>query len=490
MHRKARYVFLAVAITALYLVVLQRYGTAIPAAIPPEEINFAALAKSIAEGRGAIYTVPSEIVPAPERTPRRVYVPVLSYAFALSGWGRIWGFGLLALRWLSRFLGAVNLLLLIKLARRWGVPEGVALWMAFWTSMDILYQLDGNLVRPEMFTLFWSLLGLLAFSTARERDEPVLWLASGVCFTVALFAHLWLAVYLALWLGFVLLWEKRSKALALFALPFLGAGMLWLWFVLQDWAWFRALSRMMIADKAPQGRWVFWARLLGVQIYHPPLGLYPSNAPLWAGVALAFAWAAWRGAITLPFWQQGVLLGAYWTAFTGGSMWYGGWFTPLGYLGVAVFAAQALLPKAGKGARTFLLVLALGWSLYQGQAVVRCWTAAPTIHAAHQVFFRELEADLPPRAAIGLQSIPDPSFYLSEARPDLRLYVASGYSSQLRFFQQLDGVIATPGLLRLDSLPSYRIVRWWRLPSVEGKYIVLWIRLLPPSDNPGAAARP
>ncbi len=480
MNKKVLQIVLVILLLALYFAVLNRYGTAIPAPVAPEEVNFAALARNIAEGQGAFYTIPSDIVPLPHLEKRRVYIPVLSYALALSGWGKaLASFHLLSLRWFSRILGALALVLLLRLAQRWGAPFGLALLGTWWTSMDIAYQLSSNLVRPEMFSLFWILLGLWMFTEAWEHHGASLyWSVSGICFAVALFAHFWLGFYLTAWLIVVLLWRRQWDRVALFLFPITIAGVLWFLFVLQDWEWFLHLSRMTVDDKVPSSGWGGLARVIGLNGVRSLVGLYPSNAPLWSAIVLMWAWAGIRRHVSLPIWQQGTIWVAYWTVFSGGHVWYIGWFTPFGYLTVVLLMAWVWLPQSQKWGQYLLLALVLFWSAYQVTRVTQCWKAAPVIQETHQRFFQELKESLPPHASFGLYSIPDPSFALLETRPDLTLYVASGYTGQATFFRRLDGVIATPGWGTLWERFPYKVVKVWRLPSVEGSYIVLWVEPL------------
>ena len=479
MSRKWTPILLSGVILLVYLLILHRYGTAIPAAMPPEEINFSGLARNIAEGKGAVFAIPSEILPSPNETPRRFFVPVLTYAFTLSGWGSIWGFDLLSLRWFNRILGALVLLLLILLARRWGISPGIALLLAFWTSMDIAYQLVSNMVRSDVFSLFWILLGLWAFTLGWEREKSIWWLMSGACLAIALFAHFWQAFYIAVWLTLALLISRRWRDLKAFLIPSIAACLLWLLYVLQDWPWFLFLSRLMVQDKTPTHGSVLILRFLGGHTFLNLLGIYPSNSPIWVAVLIVLTYAGIRRHLSAPLWQWGMFWVAYGAAYMNPHPWYIGWFTPFGYLALGLFAERVLRPRAKGQAAWILVILALLWSGYQAVQVARSWQAAPSIHQAHQQFFRELAAELPGGGSFWLRSVPDPSFFLYQVRPDLILYVGSGYRSYPDFFPQLDGIIAVPGWVPLSELPPYHIRREWLLPGVLMDYPVLWVEPLP-----------
>ncbi|MDW8067653.1 MAG: glycosyltransferase family 39 protein [Anaerolineae bacterium] len=479
MRKNLAYVLLTGAMLVVYLLTLNRYGTAIPATMAPEEISFAYLSRSIAQGKGPVFAIPSEIVPSPTEHPRRFYVPVLSYAFALSGWGKVWGFDLLPLRWFNRILGALNLLLLIRLARCWRIPYGMALLAAFWTSMDIVYQLTSNLVRSDMFCLFWVLIGLWAFTHGWERGGAGWWLASGAGFAVALFAHFWEAFYVAAWLALVLLWSRRWKGLAAFLAPCAVACFLWLLFVLQDWEWFRFLSRVMVQDKTLMDGETLLARLLGTHTFWGVMERYPSNSPVWVAVLLALAWAGLRRDLAAPLWQWGTFWVAYLTGYMNPHSWYAGWFTPFGYLALALFGSQVVLPRARGWAMRVLLVLALVWSGYQAVQVGRCWQAAPAIHRAHQEFFQELATELPVGGSFWVYAVPDPLFFLYPSRPDLTLYVGSGYFPYPEFFQQLDGIIAVASWVPFSDLPPHRIRQEWLLPGIVIDYYLVWVEPIP-----------
>lgn len=479
MRTKWAYISLIGAILLVYLLILHRYGTAIPAAMPPEEINFAGLARSIAEGKGPVFTIPSEIVPSPTQTPRKFFVPVLSYAFALSVWGSIWGFDLLPLRWFNRILGALDLLLLILVARRWGVPRGLALLAAFWTSMDIVYQLVSNMVRSDMLSLLGVLLGLWAFTNGWEQERYRWWLASGLSFAVALFAHFWQAFWIIAWLTLILLLSRRWKGLVTFLLPCAAISFLWLLFILQDWEWFRFLSRLMVQDKMPMNWFALLIRLLGILTFQSVMRIYPSNSPLWVAVPLMLTWVRVRRHLTVPLWQWGTFWMAYGAACMNSHPWYMGWFTPFGYLALVLLGGQLLRPWPKSWTMGILAVLALMWSGYQAVQVGRCLWAAPAIYQAHQAFFRDLIADLPQGGSFWLRNIPDPSFALYKSRPDLVLYVGSAYLPYPDFFQQLDGIISVSGWVPLSELPPHRIRREWRLPGVVRDYSILWVEPLP-----------
>lgn len=475
MRKSWVYILLTGAILLVYLLVLNRYGTAIPASTPPEEVNLAALAQSIAEGKGAFFTIPSDIVPSPQETPRRFYVPVLSYAFALSGWGSLWGFDLLSLRWFNRVLGALNLLLLIGLARRWGIPRGLALLAAFWTAMDIVYQLVSNVIRSDMFSLFGVFLGLWTFTNGQERREYGWWLASGACFALALFAHFWQVFYVVVWLALNLLWNRRWKELTVFLAPCAAAGFLWFLYGLQDWEWFRFLSSLMLEDKTSWNLVILAFWLMGFHTFQKIWGVYPSNSPIWLAVLLTLTWAWYRRRLTAPLWQWGVFWIAYVTTHVSPHPWYAGWFTPFGYLALALLASQILRPWPRGWIARGLVVLALLWSGYQAVQVGRCWQAAPAIHRAHQKFFQELAETLPSHGSFWLRSVPDPSFFLRKSRPDLTLYVASGYFSYPDFFHRLDGAISVYRPRSLSEWPPHRIQRIWQVPGVLEDYYVLWL---------------
>lgn len=469
---KRTFILLSGLIVLIYLLILNRYGTAIPALMPPEEINFAGLARNIAEGKGAILAIPSEIIPDPAATPRRLYVPVISYAFALGGWGRIWGFDPLSLRWFNRLIGALDLLLLIGLARRWGLSRWLALLVAFWTAMDVLFQLTSNILRADVFSLFWVLLGLLAFTHGQENGKARWIWISGVCFAVALFAHFLEAVFLFTGLLGILLLERRWKWAVFFGLPGALAGLGWLLYALQDWPWFLTIANLAAQDRVRTGWEVLIVSLLGVQATQPIFGIYPINSPLWLPILVTISWAKFRRRLELPFWKIGVLWLAYLTGYIRFFPFYAAWFTPFGYLALT-FLAQLFLKEKQK-LRKGLVILALAWSGYQLIAVGQCWQAAPPIRQAHQAFFQELASELPRNGSLWMLSVPDPSFFLYETRPDLTIYIGSGYFEYPDFFPQLDGVICVPKWAPPESIPQ-RLRREWVLPGVIADYSVLWI---------------
>jgi len=464
-----------------YLTVLHRYGTAIPAPMPPEEANLIQMAQNMSEGKGYVTQIPSEFFPFPE-TPQRMYVPVVSYVAGLSLWGKIWGFDLATMRWFNRIVGALNLILLFHLARQWGIPPGLAVLAVLWTSLDIVYQLVSNIVRADMFSLFWIQLGLLMFGTAWEQDKPVQWITSGICFAIALFAHLWLSFYITAWLVLVLIYGRRWKRLVGFALPSSVAALLWGVYIAQDWSGFIAQSQLMVRDKTSLDVVALLILATGITTLGNVLGAYPSNSPLWIALMLLTSWAGIRKHLSIKGWQWGVIWIAYLTGYLNRHPWYAGWFTPFGYLVLSLFGAQVIMPRVGAWRQRAVLIVLILWTGYQVWQVSRCWQAAPEIAEAHRQFVHDLAASLPDHGSIWLFSVPDPYLELRKTRPDLTLYMGTGYFHfpYQGFLNRLDGMVfVSEWVLPKSILPPYRVRKEWLLPAVRIKYSVLWVEPVP-----------
>jgi hypothetical protein len=464
-----------------HLGILWRYGTAIPAPMPPEEYSFTDLSRNIISGRGIVTRVPSELFPFPG-VPQPFYVPVVTYAAALGLWGAFRGFDLPTLRELSRWLSALDLLLLYRLALSWGIPRPLS-WIAVaWTALDVVYQLTGNIIRSDRFCLTWVLLGVLAFTEGWERRRsPIWWVVSGVCMALSLFAHAWLAAFLTAWLTFLLL-LRYPRVLPYFLSPIGLAVSLWGFYALRDTEQSFLISRLVIQDKTALSPSAFLILGLGVSTLGQVLGAYPSNSPIWLAPLIALTWAWGRGHLRWPGWRIGLIWMAYLTGYLNRHPWYAGWFTPFGYLAVAGLLAALWPSGSAKGdrfVRGALLLLSGAWMAYQGLAVWRNFEAAPRIQAAHQAFFEELARDLPPNASVWLFSVPDPSFYLTRVRPDLTIYVGTGYFAfpYAWFWDRIDVMVFTASwVLPKGVLPPYRTEREWQMPAVLIEYSMMATR--------------
>ncbi len=470
-------------IIMIHLGILWRYDTAIPASMPPEEYGLMDLGRNIISGSGIVTRVPSELFPFPDR-PQPFYVPVITYAAVLGAWGSLRGFDLAPLREFSRWLSALDLVLIFLLARRWDIPRPLSLLAVLWTALDVVYQLTGNIIRADRFCLTWGMLGILAFMEAQERRAAMPWWAlSGICMAVALFAHAWLAAFTTAWLTLMAL-RRHPRALPIFLAPIVTAALLWSLHMLRHADYSLQISRLLVQDKTTMGMESLLILGLGVSTLGQVLGAYPSNSPIWLAPLVTVTWAWKRGRLRWPGWRIGLIWIAYLTGYLNRHPWYAGWFTPFGYLAVAGLLASLWPSEPGKSARSLriaLLALSALWVVYQGHAVWQNVQAAPRIRAAHQRFFEALARDLPLNASVWLFSVPDPAFYLTRARPDLRLFIGTGYFvfPYPWFWDRIDRMVFTSSwVLPKGVLPPYRTEREWQMPAVLIEYSIMETRPL------------
>ncbi|MFA0768367.1 MAG: hypothetical protein OXFUSZZB_001695, partial [Candidatus Fervidibacter sp.] len=106
-----------------------------------DEVVIARLAQNWAMGKGFRNDLLEGVLTGAER---RTFWQMPLYPMALALWGKVFGFDLNALRWLSRLLGMCGLLLTFALARRLGAsPIWCALAM-LWVASDLNFQFAAN----------------------------------------------------------------------------------------------------------------------------------------------------------------------------------------------------------------------------------------------------------------------------------------------------------------------------------------------------------
>lgn len=464
-------------IVLLHTTVLWRYGTTLPPLTPPEEVNLANLAHNIAAGHGLVTTVASEFFPFPNR-PQPFYMPVVTYALALSNWGTIWGFDPAALRWFNRLLSALTLVLLFVLACRWRISRRMALFAVLWTALDIPYQFSHNVIRADPFNAFWFLLGLWSFTKAEEEGGLGWWTFSGLCLAVALFAHFWLAMYGVIWLALVVLLRRQVRPPVAFATPLAVAGVGWAAYVALDWESFQAVAQLAVRDKTDLPPLTTVFALLGLNDLQPFLGVYPSNAPVWLAPLVAITWSRFRGEPTIKWWQVGLLWIAYFLGHGNLFPWYLGWFAPFGYLAAAWLGDRVIQRSSNKHVAYSLLLLSVIWAGYQFKAVWSCWQAVPDLHRDQMAFLQDLEAELLPHTAVWLFTVPDASFALQRQRPDVEIYVGTGYfAPRFDFNKRVQAMIFVDSWVDQTFLPPHRVKRKWHLQAILDDYTVVWVEV-------------
>ncbi len=106
-----------------FLALLVYYGNRLP---PPwcDDVFFIQPAENLAHGKEMGTPVLDGLMPS---IATRTYWQPPVYLLALAAWGKVAGFELAAMRWFSRLVGALGLVLLFLLAQQWGLPPTLSL---------------------------------------------------------------------------------------------------------------------------------------------------------------------------------------------------------------------------------------------------------------------------------------------------------------------------------------------------------------------------
>lgn len=435
-------------------------------------------------GKGFRNDLLDDLLPGADK---RTYWQMPLYPFALSLWGKIWGFELNALRWFSRIAGVITLFLLFSLALRLSLPPWLSFFCVLWTATDLSFQFAANFARPDVLCCGFLLAALICspFNSSGGLSIPLLWsLAAGTFFAAAVFTHPLAFPPWLLTLTLLALRHGKSKAL-IFSVPFSLVGMAWLAYVLQDFPTFLAQIQAHFAHK----RYTlihYLAFLMGTPFWgiEAYLGVPVNPMPWVIPFAVAMRVITQRRWF-LPPWFLAFVAVTYFVVTVGAEAWYPPVFVPLGYLFLAALLSHFYRADRSPSLRLFPLFLATSWWGYQVSVVVRHWAAVPSIRREVKAFEGEVERLLPPGAVVVIGSFsPDPTFSLLSRRPDLRLYQLmplpmvdpKGWrelrerATHFLILRRLQGVLHVPGKtlrvwqFRLGGMASLK--RWRDNPIV------------------------
>ncbi len=400
-----------------FLVLLRFYGDAW--LVPwHDEVVLVRLGQNIAEGRGFRNDLVDDILTgAGERT----YWQMPVYPFAVSLWGKLFGFELNSVRWFSRLIGLVSLLLLFALALRSQLPTWASLLAILWTASDLGFQFANNFARPDALT-GCLLLSIALFLACLPQSSWANSFALGTLAAIAVFTH---PVALPCWVasGVIVAWRAGWRKTLAFALPFLVGVASWLFYAAQAWEMFCAQMSAHIAHKRVSLS-DYLGLLLGSTFWgvRPYLGI-PTNSMVWSIPLLACFWIGWREKWVLPRWLILFLTALYFAVTTGAEAWYPSVFVPFGYLLLAALLTFFVHKASQKSLRYAFLAFALGWWGWQVSVVARHVKAVPLIRQEVTAFANELVKILPKGSVILVGSFsPDPTFSLLRQRPDVRVY--------------------------------------------------------------------
>ncbi|MFA0732791.1 MAG: hypothetical protein BKPUNTRY_002353, partial [Candidatus Fervidibacter sp.] len=250
----------AVLIVVLFLGVEGWYGDAW--LVPwHDEVVIARLAQNWAAGRGFRNDLLKGVLTGAERS---TFWQMPFYPMVLAVWGRMLGFDLKALRWLSRLLGVCSLLLTFALLKRLGASPFWCALAVLWIASDLNFQFAANFVRPEM--LCGTLLLLAAFLSVPRPSSfapsPSWWLI-GIIVALSVLTH---PIALPMALVLTVIAHRRSGwqgAIAI-TVPLLLAMAGWLLYAATDWATFLA---QMQAHWLNKGRRDFLTLALGAAFW-------------------------------------------------------------------------------------------------------------------------------------------------------------------------------------------------------------------------------
>ncbi len=383
-----------------------------------DEVVLVRLAQNLAEGQGFRNDLLDNLLVGADR---KTYWQMPLYPFVLSLWGRLVGFDLNAVRWLSRCFGLLVLVGLFVLAQRLGLPLWARFWALLWTASDTGFQFAANFARPDI------LLGALLLATATvmlsfPSSMAPLSLVLGFLTAAAVFTHP-IALPCGLVVGAFVVWRSGWRDGVIFALPVVLGALGWLVYVAQDVPTFLAQMHAHWTHKdyplSHRFAFLLGTTFWGVQHY---LGV-PVNPLPWFAVLVVSFWISLREGWLLPKRLLVFVTTLYFVVTVGAEAWYPPLFVPLGYLLLATIGSH-LWSKANKwGWRVVLFALALAWWGWQSTVVRQHLQAVPKVRAETARFVQELINCLPKGAVILVGSFsPDPTFSLLSLRPDVQVY--------------------------------------------------------------------
>jgi len=478
----------AIVLTAIvvgFLALLVYYGNRLP---PPwcDDVFFIQPAENWARGKGMGTPVLDDLMPG--IATRTCWQPPI-YLLALAAWGKVMGFDLATMRWFSRLVGALGLVLLFLLARQWGLPATVSLLPVLWVSLDLVYQYRSNIVRMDVLTATLVMATLLVFGKALRKGDTKLFALTGILAALASLCHFVSLPILTMLLGTLII-RRDFKALSAFLTPMLLGWSLWLVYAAQDWYAFLTQLRYQFALRAEISanalrdlpsllEWLMMTHWMDFW------GILLSNEPPWILLmGMVLVGAAVRKGI-LAGWQVAVLVAAYLAAVIAptGGLNYLPLFVPLGYLAVTLIFFT-LFQRHGQ--QIILLALAALWTGCQLPRFYETVAFVPQLEADTYRFFRGLERHLPKGSTVLLRCFPDPYFHLRRHRPDITIYEMPPHPFEPNRMHRLlhrSDYYVWGGMLEGLRLPIPEEADYWQIRSPWlGSYKV-WLIPLHSSDR-------
>ncbi len=453
-------------VVGLFLWLLTRYGDVFPPPWP-DEILFIQPASEVAAGR--FMATPSLRGQLPGIAQRTFWQPPL-YFLILSLWGRIAGFSIAATRLFSRLAATGVLFIVYALGREWGLKREWAYLTVVLTALDTSFQVVANVGRMDIFCSFFTMAMLFLFTRYWRQNRTMRHLiGAGLFGSFAVLTHL-IAAPVVIGIAYLLWRSHKRRDAILFLSPLLVGLTLWCAYGLQEPTSFWQQLALQFARKGNIASRILLL-LLGRASLLPAFSI--NTLPLW-GVWLLLGIQKRTLSLSLA-WQHYLIAVAYISVLIGGEPWYVGWYLPLSYL-LLTWVAQNF-----SFVHTRVLVrLAIGlFIIYQVVIVAQNVLVLPSLREEFTQFIDDNVRSLPPHASVTVYSIPDPSLYLIESRPDLDVRAVAPLPLPNAVFQSLlrdsDNLILMP--LYADRrlfLPT--VQQTWYFHGSKGTWEVVWRR--------------
>ena len=172
---------------------------------------------------------------------QRVYAAMPLYFYGLAGWFRIFGIGMLSMRYFSVFWGAVLVLAYYLLVRNVTANRVIA-WVVLLVLVFNYDLINLTTARYDGMAAGLGAAGLALYAVLRERNLAVAILAANACIAAAAMSHPYGSFAFASFVVLFFTLERnrlRVNYIALAALPYVVALACWGLYISQDVAMFK-----------------------------------------------------------------------------------------------------------------------------------------------------------------------------------------------------------------------------------------------------------
>ncbi len=165
------------------------------------------------------------------------------YLVGLAEWFKVFGFGLLTMRFYSAVFGAIAIWSWYVVAQKLTRDYAIAAVTAVLLGTDYLFINVGTLGRPDMMCAGLGSLALALYLIFREKNFSLAFFVANVALACAFFTHPNVVLYAALFGLLVLVLDRHSLRLSILvkgAVPYIVGAAIWLVYISKDPAAFRA----------------------------------------------------------------------------------------------------------------------------------------------------------------------------------------------------------------------------------------------------------